>query len=87
MGDMRLMLDDYRLTTAEIHYHMPDFPNLLQTFVWQRLDRVPELPHLRKFLSYWQRELEGRLHSVRVAYTGIVQPAEWRYTERHLTLH
>ena len=87
MGEMRLVLDDYRLTTAEIHYHMPDFPHLLQTFVWQRLDRVPELPHLRNFLSYWERELEGRLHSVRVAYAGIVQPTEWRYSESLQTLH
>ncbi len=87
MGDMNLMLKDYRLTTAEILYHMPDFPDLLQSFVWQRLDRIPDLPNLNSFLGFWQRELEGKLHSVRVAYVGLLQPAEWSYSGCELTLH
>ena len=39
MDDLASMLDDYRLTTAEILYHMPDHRELLQTYVWQNLDR------------------------------------------------
>jgi uncharacterized protein Usg len=31
------MLNGFRLTTAEIFYHMPDYLDLLQTFVWQEL--------------------------------------------------
>ena len=38
MRDFELMVKDYRLTTAEILYHMPDHPSLLQTYVWQGLD-------------------------------------------------
>ena len=34
MSDLGQMLDDFRLTTAEILYHMPDHPELLQTYVW-----------------------------------------------------
>ena len=30
---------DWRLTTAEILYHLPDHPGVLQTFIWQKLDR------------------------------------------------
>ena len=33
MSQIDLMLKGYRLTTAEILYHMPDHPKLLQTFV------------------------------------------------------
>lgn len=40
-------LADYRLTTAEILYHMPDHPGLLQTYVWQDLDRAPQFPNWR----------------------------------------
>ena len=60
-------LDGYRLTTAEILYHMPDHPGLLQTFIWQDLDLAPAFPVLHKFLDFWSRELDGKLHSVRLA--------------------
>lgn len=56
----------YRLTTAEITYRLPDHPLLLQTYIWQKFDIAPEFPVLRKFLDFWQENLEGELHSVRV---------------------
>lgn len=87
MDDLSLMSEDYRLTTAEICYHMPDHPDLLQTYVWQSLDRVPDFPKLNEFLDFWQAELDGQLHSVRVAYVGVMEPAEWEYTECVQTLH
>lgn len=76
----------YRLTTAEILYHMPDHPGLLQTFVWQDLDMAPRFPVLHKFLEFWSRQLDGKLHSVRVGATNLITPSEWRHTEhlRHL---
>ena len=87
MSDMQMMLRDYRLTTAEITYFMPDHLHLLQTFVWQRLDLPPAFPRLQEFLDFWQRELHGPLHSVRVAHVGIIQPIKWNYTSCQLTLH
>lgn len=77
MSDLARQLNDYRLTTAEILYHMPDHPGLLQTYVWQHLDLVPKFPELRKFLDFWSRNLDGRLHSVRVAHVGVIQAASW----------
>jgi uncharacterized protein Usg len=84
---LRKQLDGYRLTTAEILYHLPDHPALLQTFIWQELDIAPRFPVLRKFLSFWERQIEGRLHSVRVASVGVIGPAEWRHTEHLTHLH
>lgn len=80
-------LADYRLTTAEILYHMPDHPGLLQTYVWQELDLAPRFPELTRFLEFWQRELEGRLHSVKVASQRLIQPAEIRLAGFAVTLH
>ena len=57
---------DYRLTTAEIIYHLPDHPDLLQSFIWQKLDRAPDFPELRRFLEFWSRNIEGKLHSVKI---------------------
>lgn len=76
--DFALRLSGYGLTTAEIHYHMPDHPKLLQMYLWQEYDVAPGFPVLKAFLEFWQRELEGALHSVRVAHNLLVRPSEWK---------
>jgi uncharacterized protein Usg len=40
-----------------------------------------------RFLSFWQTNLEGKLHSVRVATTGIIPARELRYADLELTLN
>ncbi|HEX9791055.1 MAG TPA: Usg family protein [Kiloniellales bacterium] len=80
-------LQDYRLTTAEILYHMPQFPDLLQSYLWQSLDRVPDFPKLNSFLERWEGRLEGKLHSVRIGYVGIIHPMDWRFTDCVPAMH
>jgi uncharacterized protein Usg len=67
MGQTIFFPQNKRLITAEILYHLPDYPEILQTFLWQDEDETPEFPTLRQFLSYWQQHLEGKIHSVSVA--------------------
>ncbi|MEQ8176960.1 MAG: usg protein [Amphiplicatus sp.] len=69
-------LGGYRLATAEILYHLPDHPGLLQTYVWQDYDIAPRFPVLSRFLEFWSRELEGPLHSVRVAGRRLITAAD-----------
>ena len=87
MANLVVQLRDYRLTTAEILYRMPDHPELLQTYLWQEYDIAPKFPELSKFLTFWKRELEGRLHSVRVASQQLVTPAEFRFADGVFALH
>jgi len=84
---LALQLQDYRLTTAEILYHLPDHPDLLQTYVWQDLDLAPAFPQLHRFLDFWRRELDGKLHSVRVASASLVSPGHWRHATAVLSVH
>jgi uncharacterized protein Usg len=85
--DVKLMLQDFRLTTAEILYHLPDHPSLLQSYLWQELDLAPQFPTLRRFLAFWERELEGRLHSVKIASNQLVKPASFIYCKGELNIH
>lgn len=87
MSDLERQMMNYRLTTAEILYHMPDHPDLLQTFIWQTLDIAPRYPVLRKFLDFWQNNIEGRLHSVSIGQRGVIAPAEFRMADAELVLH
>lgn len=81
------MLKDYRLTTAEILYHLPDYPKLLQTYVWQELDLAPKFPVLSKFLGFWEKELDGKLHSVKVAHTDLIAPQHYRFVTGSMQVH
>jgi uncharacterized protein Usg len=80
-------LGDYRVTTAEIIYHLPDHPNVLQSYIWQDLDTAPRYPVLHKFLDFWARELDGTLHSVRLASGLMVVPAKVNHTDGVFRLH
>lgn len=86
-SDLQKLLCDYRLTTAEILYHLPDHPHILQSYVWQELDIAPQFPVLHKFLLFWERELEGKLHSVNVAHVGLITPAQMRHASGEFLIH
>ncbi len=83
----RRMLAGYSLTTAEILYRLPDYPSLLQTYVWQEYDLHPKFPKLHAFLDFWAHNLEGRLHKVLVAHTGLIKPAELRLVDAEFKLN
>jgi uncharacterized protein Usg len=78
MANLILQLKDYRLTTAEILYHLPDHPMLLQSFLWQDYDIAPHFPELKRFLDFWTREIEGKLHSVQVGSKKLISAEEMR---------
>ncbi len=65
----------------------PDYPALLQTFIWQKFDLAPEFPELRKFLEFWSRSIEGKLHSVNVKQSSRTAANRFRYFKHQLTLH
>lgn len=85
--DFMRQLAGYGLTTATILYRMPDHRSVLQTYVWQNYDLAPRFPALHEFLAFWTRELEGPLHSVTVAHSRLIRPAEIVNVNGVLTLH
>jgi uncharacterized protein Usg len=87
MNDIQTALLGHRLTTVEILYHMPDHPALLQCFVLQHLDQAPDYPRLRRFLDYWEENIEGRLHSVTVAGSELIAAAEIAHAATEFRLH
>ncbi len=85
-GDFARQLQNYRITTAEIIYRMPDHPSLLQTYVWQELDIAPRFPILRKFLHFWDTRLEGKLYLVKVAHQILIKPSELQHANHEFVL-
>jgi uncharacterized protein Usg len=85
--DFQKQLAGYGLTTANILYRRPDHPWLLQTYVWQAYDLCPAFPELQRFLDFWRKSLEGDLHSVTVAHSKMIKPAELHAIDGVFRLH
>jgi uncharacterized protein Usg len=87
MADFNIQFkDQYRLTTAQIYYHLPDHPAFLQEFIWQDYDLAPKFPELTGFLGFWVREIEGKLHSVYVAHQKIITASEAGFFDFDITI-
>lgn len=86
-GAFAAQLRGYSLTTAEIIYRLPDYPALLQTYVWQDYDVHPRFPKLNAFLQFWNSTLEGKLYRVSVAHRELIKPAELKLIGSEHRLH
>jgi uncharacterized protein Usg len=86
-NELERQLNGWSLTTAEITYWMPDFPDLLQSYIWQEYDQAPRFPRLIRFLDFWTRNLDGPLAEVRVAHKRHIGPVEMRMVGAEWRLH
>lgn len=58
------ILKEWHLVTVRILYIFPDWQLLAPPFVFQEIDEVPEIPRVKKFLSWWQKSLDGKIKRV-----------------------
>jgi len=86
MSDFVLELQGYKLTTAQIYYRMPDHPSVLQEFIWQHYDLAPKFPKLYNFLNFWEKKIDGPLHSVYVARKELLKPRDNRVFDKEFFL-
>ena len=86
-NETALLLKGYGLTTAEFYYRMPDYQNVLNTFIWQEYDLAPDHPKLFEFIDFWKKEIEGPLHSVKFTHRKMLASGEWRNVTGEFTLH
>jgi uncharacterized protein Usg len=84
--DFALAVAGYGLTTAQIFYRFPDFPGLIQTYIWQEYDLPPDFPKLFAFLDYWKIQMDGKLHSVNFNHSPSLMAREWRIVGREIRL-
>ena len=85
--DFQKQVQGFGLTTAQILYRRPDHPWLLQTYVWQDYDLCPHFPELKGFLEFWRTSIEGALHSITVAHSRLIKPAEIKAVDGVFRLH
>jgi uncharacterized protein Usg len=48
-------------------YYRPDYRHILQDFIWETQDIVPDLPRVHEFLNYWKINIEAPIKEVIVS--------------------
>jgi uncharacterized protein Usg len=64
---MVVILRPKTLVFMNVRYYMPDYQNILQEFMWQTEDIVPDIPRIHQFLNYWKANIPATIKEVIVS--------------------
>lgn len=79
------MQPQWRLTTIQVYYYLPDVElDLTNLFLWQAMDRYPNFPRMHSFVDHWQEKIEARLDRVYILHTD---PFDHKCYRNILTIH
>jgi uncharacterized protein Usg len=59
-----ILLYKKSIVTIDVFYYLPEYTNILQEFVWQTEDIVPEYPRVHQFLNYWKENINAVISEV-----------------------
>ena len=71
------------IAVAAVIYFLPDYNSILQEFVFQQYDILPEYPKLKKFIRFWRKNIEAEIH--RVDFSSMF--SEYKFVETVLTIN
>jgi uncharacterized protein Usg len=64
---MVMLLRRKSLITVNVVYFRPDYVHILNEFIWQTDDLVPELPRVHRFLRYWHTSIDAIISEVLIS--------------------
>jgi uncharacterized protein Usg len=68
---MVLILKQYKLVTIDVFYYMPDYRHVIQQFIWQTVDEVPDIPRTHRFLKFWKENICATIQNVVISKSEI----------------
>ena len=54
-----IVIKKWTVASVQVVYHIPDYIHILNEFVWQTEDQIPEFPRITQFLDYWDKNIDG----------------------------
>ena len=54
----------WTIATVQVVYYIPDHLHIVNQFMWQTEDQLPEYPRIKKFLDYWDKNIDGPIKEV-----------------------
>ncbi len=65
-----IIIKKWTVATVQVVYYIPDYLNIVNEFVWQTDDQLPEYPRITKFLNYWDKNIDGPIKEVYIYDQG-----------------
>lgn len=70
IADMRAMSRRTGLISTTMPAEDDETARMINLLVWQTLDMAPHFDRTRRYLDHWEKEIEAKIHSVRIFYDG-----------------
>ena len=61
---MAYIIEKWTVASVQVVYYIPDFPHIVNEFLWQTDDQRPDFPRIERFLNYWDRYIDGPIKEV-----------------------
>ena len=61
---IEIILRKWTVASVQVVYYIPDYMNLVNEFIWQTEDQLPEYPRITRFLDYWDKNFDGPIKEV-----------------------
>ena len=61
---MVYIIKKWTTATVQVVYYIPDHLSLVNEFMWQTEDQIPEYPRITEFLDYWDKNIDGPIKEV-----------------------
>ena len=61
---MAHIIEKWTVASVQVIYYIPDFPHIVNEFMWQTDDQRPDFPRIGRFLNYWDRYIDGPIKEV-----------------------
>lgn len=73
-----IILKKTSLITTNVYYYIPDYPGLVNMFLFQCEDYIPDIPKIHKFLKYWKDNDLAKVQEIIISYSN---NSKLNYTE------
>tara|TARA_B100000287_G_scaffold187127_2_gene176961 strand:- start:1428 stop:1673 length:246 start_codon:yes stop_codon:yes gene_type:complete len=81
---MVVYIRKWTVASVQVVYYIPDYLNLVNEFIWQTEDQLPEYPRITRFLDYWDKNIDGPIKEV---YIYDHEEAKVRHVDRRLKIN
>ena len=61
---MEILIKKWTVAFVQVVYYMPDYLHLVNEFIWQTDDQIPDYPRIGRFLDYWDKNIDGPIKEV-----------------------
>ena len=81
---MVVYIRKWTVASVQVVYYLPDYLNIVNEFIWQTEDQLPEYPRITRFLDYWDKNIDGPIKEV---YIYDHEEAKVRHVDRRLKIN